>query len=396
MDQQHKPGDAFSPSDKTSPPQPTNDTPTPQTPGRTPDSLPAPDASLDEAQSKSQYSVPEPATQPEKKRKFLGKNKTQTLLIALAAILLLGVVGAFAYIGYYLPNKPENMVGQALLNLLDTETVQFEGNAAISNENGFSPEIAFNGGSNGPANAVALSVDSNIGGMELGVSLRGVDNQLFAQLNGASTIGTLLSGFMGSSDEESTEAINQMLSEIDGQWFVFEDDNIEQQLSVSPQIDEQDKQQLTDALSAHDVFKVVTVHDDETIKDQNARHYTIEFNKEGLKAVADDLEGLTINDTTVTSEQIEEFKSGVDEMDTDELTLDVWVYSSSKQLAKVAMDVEEDSGSTQVELTLFGHNEPFEVEVPEDARSFEEIIGPLFGLQSQLTSGEELGELELN
>lgn len=334
------------------------------------------------------YAGPEPTPAPSAKKP---KGKLKVLLISLAVVLIFSGAGAFAYLGVYLPNQPENVVKAMLANSLTADTSKSDGELVFSSgENEFKVKIASAtdvSDITNPKMLVKLSAD--VGVTDILVDYVMVDREVYFKIDGLDGLSEILTSQLGASSEQAAP-ITEVMEGVFGHWFVINESMVKQAVDFS-KITEAEIEELKLAAKDIELLEIAEVLADEEVRGESAFHYRLRPNDQGAKLFLDNIKGKTIAGQEITDSFIEEAKRYIDENPSEpDETVEVWVYKGSKQLAKIYSEPSEEldiSGSMTFEF--FDYGEPVTIEKPENAKSLlelgsmiEGLIGEYFGSMS--------------
>lgn len=317
------------------------------------------------------------------------KHKMRTLLMALVVVILVGGASAFAYLGYYLPNQPENVVKAMLANTLSAKYSKSTSTTTYG-EGGSEFKIEANSATDfsdlkNPKATVKISADVGLTTVLLDLVL--ADNELAFKLDGVDGLsGLIQSQFQVPSDE--FEPINEALEGIFGNWFVVNQSMVSQAVDFN-QLEQSDLDQLLNAGRDVEFFNIVEILEDEQVREQSAYHYRLRINDEGVKTLLDNIKGKTLAGQEISEEMIEQAKTAIDEDPTGEADIfDVWIYKDSKRLAKIYSEAPEDSGMTGTfTAEVYDYDVPVEVSTPENTKSLLELTSLLDGVIQQIFGG---------
>ncbi|MDZ7726000.1 MAG: DUF6612 family protein [Candidatus Campbellbacteria bacterium] len=223
------------------------------------------------------------------------------------------------------------------------------------------------------------------------LAIRFIDNTLYINLAKAPNIGFFsLSPFENqwiSIDPESSEEFGYSISEEEL------DKNVEEVIAQAMEV----AGQLKEINAEHGGFEVA-YEGTERIEGDSSYHFAIGINKENiydtLVAISEEfsVEGEEVN--YPPRSELEEMLKPVENV-----SLDVYVSKSNYLVTKESLsaeysDDEEASGTMNVTTTYSNFNEPLNVEAPEDARSFEDVLNEMFGpmMNSQMNTGVNQGD----
>lgn len=425
MDQSHQPGQTFEPETTNKPPVQSNNSQTPSASnseptnsnGSAPSPEPKPTESTQQISSQTTTAkpptaiqparevnspstppppIPPPATgsnldqtQPGSQKTFSKPNnrKLKTILLALGVIFLIAGGGAYAYFGIIVPNQPENVMKAMIANTFNAKTLKSSGQLEIkSGDYKYLVDIeSATDVSDFQNPKLSMRFNADLQVTNLVADVRLLDNELFFNLSGLDGIEQLAQSQL-SMNPEMAEAISGVFDSILGQWFIVNKSLVTEAIDFS-QISQSEIDAIKQAADGVEFFDIVTVHDDEQVKGSDAYHYTVRPSNEGIKIFLDDLVGKTLAGEEVTQEDIDKLKEQIDSNPIlEDSTLDVWVYKSSKLLAKTQIELTEENEEYVSNSTteFFDYNEPLTIEKPESPKSIMELMALLQSAVSQI------------
>jgi hypothetical protein len=310
-----------------------------------------------------------------------GRKKKKGLLLGLivaATLLLLSGGAAAAY--YYVANKPENVLLRALGNLIDSDTrsVEFEGDINLEYQLfGMEMGASFTG----EASETAMELSGSLTGMFDGGSfdLRSPNGKdMYLRVGGLEAVSAMLDEL----GDPSMSAYASMMMVLDGQWIEAKD-AIEEDTGDS----EADTAKVGELYQKHPFLVVKEVLPNEEVAGVNSHHFKLVADKGKLKDFATALKDAKIASFPITDDDLDEFVKSLDEVDLADYPFEVWISKADKTFRQLAFDGEYQGLNVDFTVTVKSFNQPVEVEVPEGAKSFEEIMS---GLSESLGIDESL------
>lgn len=242
------------------------------------------------------------------------KPSKRKLFVVLAAVFVgLMSSSAAAYLGYYQPNKPENLWGSALVNTGKgyDELVTYAGNTSSTKSWNYSGTFKtagsmvadgkFEGKSSDKASQNTASISAS--GIKLDIDVRTLPSavstpDVYIKVNGLQGLGALLGG--GQTDS----ALDKSLSGINNQWYVIDHTLFDQYLKGSSKDLQYTAKDVTDVLTAvgkstkkyvftSDTGKMVVKPTQnigkEKLGGRDVYHYKVAVNKKNLDAYLNEL-----------------------------------------------------------------------------------------------------------
>ena len=144
-----------------------------------------------------------------------GSKKAKLAGIIVAAIVLLGAVGAGAYYGVYLPNTPNNVLKSSISNLLKQNQVSGKGSASFSGKDSIAGNINYDLKADMEKGTSAMVVEASFSGVKLPLEVRAVDKNLYVKVGDLDTIKSLAAGALG---PETGSVVDEISKEVSNKW----------------------------------------------------------------------------------------------------------------------------------------------------------------------------------
>ncbi len=332
-----------------------------------------------------------------------GNGKKKRLPVVLAAIIALVLLvggGAAAYLGIILPNKPENVLKQALVNITDIDEIS---------SNGAEGEIKFVEVESMPEGignttfelyrndqgVFSFNSKTDLSVTSLSVDIRRPEGkEAYVKLDGLTGLGPLLQSYytsflgVGGSTDPATQAyldnamnaITGFLDSLNNQWYVIEESMINEMFENPelPQMSDEDKDKIVESYKQNEFLSIVNTLEEQEIHGVNSYQYELSIDKEKLKSFAQaikdaEIEGFDFSDSELKS---------IDDLDTSKFKITVWISKSSKQFTQILVNTLEEGQKADFRLAIKDVDQEVNVEKPEDAKTIMELMGelqPLFG-----------------
>ncbi len=147
---------------------------------------------------------------------------SKKFLVALAAVLVIGLGSAAAYVGIILPNKPINVLKQALSNSLQFAATasSFKGTLAAdtASSGGVAYKADFNGAADSTAKAADLTLNLTVSGVTFPIEARLVNQNVYVKLGDLSTIAGLANAYSPGIGGLATT----LSSQLSNKWIVID------------------------------------------------------------------------------------------------------------------------------------------------------------------------------
>ncbi len=210
-----------------------------------------------------------------------GKPNKKVLAIVvgvLAGFLLIGGGIAAAYYGVMVPNKPENVLKQALINTAQEKNIALDGQYEMSSidtkkEDAIpAVKIDFDGKTNTEQKQSELKLNVTVSGVSLPIDARLINDTAYVKVGDLSTISSLISGYAPSMGFDAA-TVKPLIDDVSGllsdQWIEF-DSTLFDQAGVSCVVDtkftltDDDVTLLEDQFTKNQIAKIES-HSDETV-----------------------------------------------------------------------------------------------------------------------------------
>lgn len=388
-------------------PEPAVPASTDSVPGANPASVPAPaadavnSAAAPEPSQQDMPAVPPvPANEPANPLSIdSGKRRKKGLFIGLvvaAVILLLSGGAAAAYYGYYLPNKPENVLKKALANSFDREkvkTVHFNGEVTVSSkEENVTVKTTYNGQIDQANGSFLLSSTTDALVTNITSEVRSADGKTFYfKVGSFDGLADLMTG----TGLEGTDVFAPAIEKLNNQWIEINEGLIKQALGDSYEgmkLSDSDARKLAEAYEQNQFVVIKEALSDQEIKGVPSHHYRVVYDVPKLKSFVRAANASDLDLIKLTDEQLEQFEQTLDESNLSD-PWDIWIGKSDKMIRQVVVGTTEDGVSVDFRFTVDSYNQPVTVEKPEDAISILELMGMLFGDFDQAALEAELDTL---
>jgi hypothetical protein len=154
------------------------------------------------------------------------KRPAKSLLMALAAVLVVGVGSAAAYVGVIVPNKPANVLKAAFINSL--QQTQSSTSGTFSATGGGIYKGTFNTAEDTTAKAIDAQFNLTVSGVNFSVETRLVNQNLYIKVGDLSTIAGLVNGFYPSAGS----LVQSLSSDLSNKWIVVDSTLLNQSAGI--------------------------------------------------------------------------------------------------------------------------------------------------------------------
>lgn len=328
------------------------------------------------------------------------KGKRKGLMIGLiigVVLLVLGGGAAAAYFGYYLPNKPENILKQALYNDLTTDAPasKLEGEFSVKQKDSdetFAGTVDAVFNENGSFDMTA-TLDALV--TTLSFDVRSVDGKsLYARVGGLEGLPEII----GSTDAVETQSLAALLEAFNDQWFEINNSLLQQATDGSfksfdfSNFSEKDAKKVADLYAANSFFVVKQTLADEKASGVDSYHYKVAIDRGKLINFLKGVKDAKIENLEIAQENIDLLK----DVDFAKYPVDVWIAKDTKTFSQFALSGTQDGTTFELRIATSYLDKKKDVEKPEDAKSILEAVGEAFGMgledSGALQSLEQLEE----
>lgn len=332
---------------------------------------------------------PQPG-QPEKKNK---KRIFTVFVGVLAGLLVLGGGITAAYFGVVVPNKPENVLKQAVLNTMEENASKSKGVLEFSEESSLSGKVEYEVQADREKKAFDGTFDITVSGVDVQVEGRYVDNNLYFKIGDLKTLSSLISGYtsMFAVDQAQVDQLLAVVSDkVADQWIVVDSTLLDTAgfnciKDANFTLTEKDKQLLQDQYVKNQ-FVTIKNYKDDSVNGAAAIRYDLEVDSKKLNKYMNSLNDLSIVKTFEKcagspADQLDTDVSSAEEALPDKASITVWVDKDKKLITKTASTVSQpaigDMGIFKVSAEDTVSYQEVSVEKPKDAKSFMQLTGEL-------------------
>jgi hypothetical protein len=206
------------------------------------------------------------------------------LVVALALLVLLGGSAA-AYIGYYVPNKPENVLAKAFSNSLQEHQFTTEGTLNLT-YNDISGKADYILAANEDSHSADAKLNVTISGVNIPLELLSAKGNVYFKTGDLSPVYGLLNQFLGDDSGQAKQTEDQITKTISNQWISVDSTLIkEAKLDCLANYPQSFSQADIDSVkSSYQKSKFVTIisHAPDTVKGQATTKYVLKINDDTL------------------------------------------------------------------------------------------------------------------
>jgi hypothetical protein len=300
-------------------------------------------------------------------------------LVALVAVLIIGGGSAAAYLGVILPNKPINVLKQALSNSLQQPQSSFKGTLVTNpaSSGGVAYKADFSGATDSAAKAADFNLSLTVSGVAFPIEARLVNQNVYVKPGDLSTIAGLANAYSpGIGGLAKT-----LSSQLSNKWIVIDSTLLNQSgaagciLNTSWAISKADTQLLNDVYGKNSFVTIQSTSAD-SVNGQNAKKFVLSIDDDKLAAYGNDktLDNLSLVKSAQkcdknTTKSISNAKG-----DHGKTPLTVWV-GSNKRIAKIAYQgTSAKKGNLGGSLTLTFDYNKVSITAPSNAEPAIQVL----------------------
>src|SRR5665213_513962 len=330
---------------------------------------------------------------PKKSRSF------KKLIIALAAVLVIGAGSAAAYVGIVVPNQPANVLKKALVNTLQQKQVSFKGTLeASSGAGGLAVKSDINAASNATAKTADVQLNLPISGVSFPIEARLVNNNVYVKVGDISTIASLI----GTYSPDAGSLANTLSTQLSNKWIVIDSTLLDESgvscaLNGSWGLSQADIQLLETQYNKNPFVTIQSTSSD-PVNGQAAQKFVLSIDDDKATAYANS-KNLENNLSMVKTLQKCD-KSGTTTLpntsnatgDHGKTPITIWIDKANKRIVKVALQDSgkaSQGGATGNFTATLSYN-PVSISAPPNAES---AIQVFTNIQKDVASNPALANL---
>lgn len=311
------------------------------------------------------------------------KNKTSydppkkwtVALMVLGVLLAIGSLSAAAYVGFYLPRQPENILARAIGNTVSEDVItsgQIEGTVSLENAQlKDTVDLTFDGASDGASSE--LNVDLSAGSVNVAADLRRINQDLYFQASGLDEFKNLL-GFLGKESLVS-KTYQTALATLNNQWVVVDDKEVQKedarQLAATETVSAEDSQAILNAYKKNTFLEITNVYEDQDVHNQTSYHYLVTVNKAKLQNFLQEIKDQDIQGLPkFTDKDI----SAIGNSNIDKLPFDVWIDKKRNIIDQLSFTWESGGTALSARVALFNVNQPVTIIKPNGAKTVQQLL----------------------
>lgn len=340
--------------------------------------------------------MPQPGPTKSPKFGFLKGKKKLLLTIVVALLVILGGAAA-AYYTVVVPNKPENKLLDALINLSEQKQVKikskidFNDKKATDGVSGFVMDFLVS--SDADKKLMGMNGSFGVGGAQFPFEIRVVDENIYLKVGGLGSIDKLLPP--GSGYDEYLQTI----AALNDQWFVIDRSFLQQMdqsnscsSSLTFDLSDDDRNKIESAYKKYPLLKVKSTSSEQVDGVDTTKMELEPTDNETLNKFMDELNSVgPISKLKKCLESAGVDTGGDQEIKPANITYKAHAFvTNDKQLKRLTIDAEDDD--QKMSMTFDFSNQIDSVTKPEGAKPIQDLLGSLLGdmYGDSLPYGDEL------
>jgi hypothetical protein len=327
----------------------------------------------------------------------------KTMLITLAAVIVLAGGAAAAYVGIIAPNQPANVLKTALVNSLKQNSLSYKGTVSLTEESGSAGgtyQLDMSGGRNAAEKASDVTLSFDGYGVKLSFEARIANQNLYLKAGDLSTLADLV----GSFEPSLATAATTISGDLSNQWVEVDSSTLSAVgascfiNAASGPLTQADINTLTSDY-AKNGFLTIQKTSTTIVDGQAAEEFNVNIDNDkgagfiaGLGSLSSIKSLETCKDGSAIGSSLKQVKG-----DNKQTPLTLWVSKANKQIIQVsATDTAQQIAQTHAKVTGtldFNYNN-VSIPAPANAETFIQLYTKLAPtLQSLSSSGLNLGNL---
>ncbi len=325
-----------------------------------------------------------------------GRSGKKLVMIIILVLLVLGGGGAAAYFGYYVPNKPQNILKKALVNTFsdpNLKSAYFTGDiTSESLEGGLSMSANLNGAANSDG-AFSLNGSLSINNAKVTADVRSTDGtNFYLRVGGLEGITKLLGS---TSTDTSAQASKSIYSAIDNQWIMLDVNTLSQIgleiENLNPlKMTKNEAKAVADAYAKNQFLIVNKKLANEKVGSTDSYHFKATVDKTKFKSFVSAVKAAKLANLTITDSQQKSWNASVDKASSSGTPIDLWIAKNTKYIDKVSVTTTSSNTKTTMSLTITDYNKAVNIEKPANAKTLVELIK---GVTGRANTGNQLSPL---
>jgi hypothetical protein len=329
----------------------------------------------------SSGSVPTPGTVSSPLRTSRWSSLKKPVLLSAAVLVVLLGGSAAAYFGYYVPNKPENILAKGLQNSLQQHQAVSEGTADITSS-GISGKVGYTAKIDADSHSVDLNLDTTISGVKVPLELISTKGNLYFKVGDLTSLEGLINQFLGSSDYSDLES--QINKDVANQWIEVDSTLIKEAkldcLSGYPApLSPADVQALTGSYKQKP-FATITSHSTDTVNGASAYKYQVSIDDDKAAALNLNTSAYFKKLTSCLNQGDSSMPASLSSLkDGDKTPVTIWVDKKSKLIVKYASQSTAKDKAKGTEGSLSGtiKYQKVSITAPSDAKPVMNLLNDL-------------------
>jgi len=293
------------------------------------------------------------------------------------AVLVIGGLGAAAYYGVIVPNKPENVLKSSMKNLLEADQSSGSGKATMSGKDIPGITVDYSLQTDRVKPAASGKIEASVSGIKIPFEFTLIDKSAYLKVGDLTTLKGLASGFAG---PEAGKMVEKVANSVSNKWIEFDESLIKTVSKnecdiLGSTISQDELNQVMDIYEKNSFVTIKSTSED-NIDGKKLTKFDLGVDKNSAQSFANDLKQVDIfkkfekcsgGNSGEAQKEADEFKG------TTELT--VWVDKSAKKVEKIAFKVSDEEATLDADY-VFNDN-PVNIQKPENAVPAMQVISEL-------------------
>ena len=318
-----------------------------------------------------------------------GKRPAKSLLMALAAVLVIGIGSAAAYVGVIVPNKPANVLKAAFINSLQQKQSSSSGTISASSS-GLAYKVTFSSAEDAVAKAADFQINLTVSGVTFPVETRLVNQNLYIRVGDLGTIAGLVNAYVPTAGA----TVKSLSSALSNKWIIVdstllnENSGVKCALNSSWTLTNADIQLLGAQYGKHP-FATIQSTSSGTVGGKPAEKFDLSISNAALNDFGNGVVNLSVLKNL--GKCLGGTSMSTPSTDHGHTPLTVWVDKGSKRIVQIANNSGDPKSGTSISTTITLNYGKVSITAPRNA---EPAVQVLTSIQSTLGgSGIDLTQL---
>ncbi len=293
------------------------------------------------------------------------------------AVLVVGGIGAAAYYGIVVPNKPENVLKSSVKNLLEADQSSGSGKATMSGKDIPGITVGYSLQTDKTKPAAAGKVDASVSGVNIPFEFVVIDKSAYLKVGDLTTLKGLASGFAG---PEAGKMVDKVASSVSNKWIEFDESLIKTVSKnecdvLGSTISQDELNQIMDIYEKNSFVTIKSTSQD-TVDGKKLTKYDLGLDKNTANSFANDLKQV---DIFKKLEKCGGGSGGEAQKEADQFNgtteLSVWVDKGAKKIEKIAFKVSDSEATLDADYVF--NDKQVSIQKPENSVPAMQVITEL-------------------